>query len=1178
MNTRKIIPALISLGLIFFEGCDNLILDKPDSPTAAPPPSGHGTVLVSLAGANVLPSPNARTMLPQNPEFTRYGLEFFTDADGNDSSGEQYSLTNSRFQLQLPAGDYYILANGYNGEVLVAQSAKNKEGKIDKVTVSEGSFVEANFVLKPYMAPTVNGVLGFSLSWDSLSNMPDRAELEIKQYGDYDNDSSTDDTAEPIVPSLISGFTQAGPGTILLVDKAAAFINLSGSLSLPAGGYDLKISVTMNQGKPVSRSDIAHVYSNLTTPAVFHYGGGDLLLSNTSPDSGAAFITGFTFAETPNATTVIGSQPGADGTRLIMIMVPEGTELKDNPDTTGNIEGLTPNVECAPGSSIIAPLAPDGTTSYAKGEIDFTAPTIWTAQARNGAIQRYTVVVSNAPVDTDNKKITYFFFKNYADYPGIIDQEAKTIMVRLPYGTTVTSLTPIISIIGYDVVKNGGGAIEAADFSSSKSFDVYATSGHTDSAKTYTVTVELAANTDKEITQFAIDGYPDVPAVINNGTETITATLPYGVSRANLTSLILYKGKKLEPASGAAQNFSAPVYYTVTADNDTQKTYKVTLDNAPPNTDAGIFDFRITNVPLAKVVIGQKPRQDGKIPIVIQVPFGTNEKNLITSITLADSSATISTPSGSPVPFGNENNNQEAVYTVTAQDTVTKKDYAVVVSAGGQYLYVNGATGDDTWPDYYDGQSPDRPFKTLAYAVKKASETNSSINHIFVTGELNADNQQVGGGDSNSVIAINGTGGEKITVTGMGAGATFKGTTNKRVLSVTGGADLVFENITVTGGNVSGNGNGISSGNGGGIYIGGDTSGVYSKVKFSGGGITGNTASGSGGGVYIEGSGAPDANSASEFTLENASISGNTALGASPSDAPLISLAGGGGVCVSGDALFWMSSGTIANNTAGKKTGSTYSGGSGGGVLVRATLFDTNYAGTPANLGFIMSGGTISGNNSYGNSSPHGGGGVYTASGEFDMQGGSITSNYSKRQGGGVFVHSKAVFNASGFSSITGNDGVGSSKGLCSRGVTEMVGNAQADTVYVWNPLAEDGGIDANMFTMAQNARVGGVVLAHSTEKRNFINLANTIDGAGPIANIDLEGHLTPPNYTFVDTNIKDWLDKAILVGADSTLTANIQRFSLGTFVGGTTLSLSPYELKVVDHSPDPKTGDLKKK
>jgi hypothetical protein len=1191
MKKNTIIPAFIFLTLMFLAGCENLTLTGPDSPKADP---GHGMVLISLAGVNVLPSPDARTMLPQNPEFTRYELKFFTDITGDyPSTMGPYSFTKSITQLQLPVDIYYIRANGYNdnGEVPAARS------DIVTVTVTVASLTPADFKLEPYIEPDVNGILNFSLSWDSLARMPARAELFIEQYGDHDGNSLTDETWESLAPSYIpQELRQTGPGTILLVNKAAAFINLNGSLSLSPGEYRLTMTLTMDEGvSEVSRFDIAHVYSNLTTPAAFHYGGGDFLLSNASPDPGAAFITGFTFTETPNATTVIGSQPGADGTRLIMIMVPD---KKVDGVTPLDLADLTPVVVCADGSSITSPL-PSNRSSYTHGEIDFTNPTVWTAQARNGAVQKYTVVVSKAPNTSAEKQIIYFFFqdrtdllniKNYADHPGIIDESGSTIHVILPNGTAVNNLYPIISILGKGVSRRDGSmdvAVGAFDFSSaytggtSVTYRVYAEDA---TSRDYAVTVDVAPSTEKQITKFVIDGYPSVYVTIDEGQETITGKLPYGVSLDRLTPLVQYIGKKLEPLSGTMQNFSAPVYYTVTAGNNSQKTYQVTLTNEEAEKNTGIFDFVITqlivneipadppnhpyvsaktytgNTP-AKVVIGQKPRADGKIPIVIQVPFNTDEKRLIPTITLSSASSTISpappitVPLPGAIPFGNAGNPKEAVYRVSSQGNAAYQDYVVVVSMGGQYFYVNGDTGSDTEPDYYHGMTEDRPFRTLAHAVEEASKLGSGIDHIFISGELNAGNQ-TDGGDSNSVIAIDGTEGKTITVTGMGGGATFRGDTNKRVLSVTGGADLVFENITVTGGNVSviDSGVGTESGNGGGIYIGGN-----SKVKFSGGSITGNTATSptsSGGGVYVEGSTDGNINTLSEFTLENASIIGNTALGTSTT---LASLAGGGGVCVSGDALFWMASGTIANNTAGKKTGNTYSGGSGGGVLVRGTLFDTTYDKSYDNLGFLMSGGTISGNNSYGNSSPHGGGGVYVASGEFDMQGGSITSNYSKRQGGGIFVHSGAVFNASGYSSITGNDGVGSSKGLCSRGVTEFMGNAQADTIYVWNPLAidaEGNQEDYNSFTLGENARVGGIVLAYSAEYRNYIILADNPIGTGQIGIIDLESHLNASG-SFAGQLEPDWLGQTIITGNNTTLKkvlgitpSGLSRLPLNSFTG----------------------------
>jgi hypothetical protein len=218
-----------------------------------------------------------------------------------------------------------------------------------------------------------------------------------------------------------------------------------------------------------------------------------------------------------------------------------------------------------------------------------------------------------------------------------------------------------------------------------------------------------------------------------------------------------------------------------------------------------------------------------------------------------------------------------------------------------------------------------------------------------------------------------------------------------------------------------------------------------------------------------------------------------------------------------------------------------------------------------------MSGGSISGNKSNGNASPHGGGGVYVATGAFAMPGGNITLNTSKRQGGGVFVHSGAIFNVWGNSSITGNIGVGSSKGICSRGITNIRENAQVDTVYVWNPLKEDGGITQDQFTLTSNARVAGIVLAYSAEHRNYINVVEDAQtpftGSDQIALVDLEGHLT--NYSFVDNDITgDWVKQKILVGSYATLNKYLARFPLGSFVGGKTISLKTgYKLNVASEA-----------
>ncbi|MDR0642700.1 MAG: hypothetical protein LBG07_09605, partial [Treponema sp.] len=456
------------------------------------------------------------------------------------------------------------------------------------------------------------------------------------------------------------------------------------------------------------------------------------------------------------------------------------------------------------------------------------------------------------------------------------------------------------------------------------------------------------------------------------------------------------------------------------------------------------------------------------------------------------------------------------------------------------------------WPDYYNGESESRAFKTLAKAVHAASRSNS-INKIFVSGELNANTEkgayenagvssgfQSSGGDSASVFNLIGTNGKTITVSGIN-NAVLRGTSGKRVLSVTGGANITFENIAVTGGD--------TTGNGGGVYIDGDC-----KVKFSGGSITGNKAA-SGGGVYVHG---PDSGSNDgEFYFIGGSISGNTATGTKVgSIANPVTTQGGGGLYVGGRITATLYNATVANNTA--------QGGSGGGVLIAAANPNNNSGYRDAEeFGLNMFGGSISQNNSYGAASPHGGGGVYVAQGAFDMDGGNISGNYSKRQGGGVFVWHNARFNASGNSSILNNDGVGSSKAICSRGYTEMMGNARADKIYIWNnndnPKFSQ---EPDSFNIAQNARANGIVLAYDDsdsgrhQTRNYINILG-LNGSDPVATIDLEGHLTDGLFKTMDLE-PDWLGKTLIKTNNS---ADIARFPLGTFVGSGTRSLSSYEI-----------------
>jgi hypothetical protein len=1236
----------LTLAGLFLGGCK-----QPLDPESRIIPGGVGLLSVSLSGpqepAALTADPGAaRTMLALDPEFSSYELLISPDPEtvtgGAGTGSKTYSSSSGSFQIMLPTGTYTVSAAGYTGDKRTAKSID--DGPVEQVSISGGTQTDITRTLHPYMDEDVYGALHYSLNWDAVGQIPARAELLVEQYDDSNGGLWT---GIPI--SLINESVTAGSqrGTILLIRRETGLVQQSGVLALPPGEYRLTTTVAMDgPNPPVSRTDIAHIFSNLSTPAVFVYGSGDLTVTGPGTDAGSGFITRFNFTETPGAVSIVGSSAGPDGTRLIMVMVPDTTDLTR----------LTPVVECAEGAQITSSPypafpGPDGKPAWSAG--DYSRPTAWAAEGRNGVTQPYTVIVTG-PASGDCL-ITNIAFQetSLAVDELIIDQANRSITVKVPNGTRASfpnyRLTPIFEKIGTDLKLVDpeylddtthdsplSGPIEFMDDGiPARIFRVYAQSGAT---KTYTVFILEALNTEAEIINFVFDGYPDHPGSISlaGGTNyTITVPpLPYGTPLTSLKPLITYKGS-LNPGSGVEQNFSVPVSYTVTSENGANtKTYTVTVTTEAANRDTGIFDFVITNVPRAKVVIGTKPRADGKIPIVVQVPYATSPltpkdsgdpdgpkwtdlKALIPLITLSSgdsvfinpndanpsTASPISPPNGTTdvIPFNNQNNYQEAVYRIKAQ-AGNIQDYVVVAAREVQYYYVK-ASGDDTDPDQYNGGSESTPFRTLAYAVRKAVE--HEVDHIYVIGTLN--NSSEGGawentsateagdpvpsgsfgefgsttapatGGGQSVFNLNGTGRNgaapwRIYITGIGSNAILQGAPDKRVISVSGGAHITFENITIR----SGGGGAAYGGNGGGMYIGGG-----STVIWKSGSIIDSRAL-SGGGVYVDNS---------EFDFMTGSISGNTAAGSTATNfttgnSPVVQ--GGGGVYLNGvESLFWLANGEISGNSTA---------GSGGGVLVNGSAVPDEPNDNDLNPdndmphNFIMSGGTVKGNTATGGFWPHGGGGVFTAKGVFEMMGGQIMNNTSTRQGGGVFVWSRAVFYMDGDSSVTANSGVGSSKAICSRGVTTLRGNAQADKVYIWNYSkgSWNNGF-GDEFTLMEGARLSGLVLAFADDpqnNRNYINIVQSdrlpggaffTGGTDPITTIDLESRLNANgSFSTTATIDGDWLGKYLIKNGGNNIpsgqaAALIKRFPLGSYTSGApSRSLSTYTLDT--------NGTLKKK
>jgi hypothetical protein len=276
------------------------------------------------------------------------------------------------------------------------------------------------------------------------------------------------------------------------------------------------------------------------------------------------------------------------------------------------------------------------------------------------------------------------------------------------------------------------------------------------------------------------------------------------------------------------------------------------------------------------------------------------------------------------------------------------------------------------------------------------------------------------------------------------------------VVKVTGGAQVVFSNITIDGKNNRSTGTTLNRA----LYIEGAkvTLGagahLVGKYKF----LTnyGNIGSG-GGAVYVK-SGELIMNDGSTITGE----AGNPDMDTSD-DMPF----SGGGVYVDSAGTFTMNGGTVSGYAL-----------SGGGIFSSGTftmnngeisgcttnpflwfVFTNPFGGAGVYVAggtFTMNNGTIKDNIRYNNSLTGGGGGVFVAGGEFLMKGGAISGNEAEgSSGGGVYVSEEGEFQMEKDAIISENTAEGNGGGVYNRGTFTMKG----DTISGNRTDGEGGGV-----------------------------------------------------------------------------------------------------------------------
>jgi len=212
-----------------------------------------------------------------------------------------------------------------------------------------------------------------------------------------------------------------------------------------------------------------------------------------------------------------------------------------------------------------------GTDPYSVTTGDFNGDSKLDLAVANNGTNNVSILINTTL--SPAKAITTFTISGQSGTT-TINESSHTIALTMPYGTDVTALEPTITITGASVSPASG---VPHDFTTNPS--TYTVTAEDASTQAYAVTVTVALNPAKAITAFTIPGQTGA-TTINESAHTIALTMPYGTDVTALVPTITITGASVAPASGAANDFTAPATYTVTAADTTTQAYTVTVSVA----------------------------------------------------------------------------------------------------------------------------------------------------------------------------------------------------------------------------------------------------------------------------------------------------------------------------------------------------------------------------------------------------------------------------------------------------------------------------------------------------------------------------------------------------------------------------------------------------------------------
>ncbi|MEM0939765.1 MAG: DUF5018 domain-containing protein [Bacteroidota bacterium] len=228
-----------------------------------------------------------------------------------------------------------------------------------------------------------------------------------------------------------------------------------------------------------------------------------------------------------------------------------------------------------------------------------------------------------------------------------------------------------------------------------------------------TISPASGSNVAADILSFELSGQIGT-STINTTTHSIDILVAPGTDLSSLTPTIsVSSGASISPASGVAQDFTNPVIYTVTGnDEETLQYWNVAVSNASTGTD-------IVSVDLEQ---GENMNIDATDHTVnISVSPGVGLTSLDPAFAIS-SGATLSPASGSTQDFTNP-----VTYTITAQDGVTTQNWTVSATS----IVPNNET--DILAFGFGGQTGDPVIDPTNHTVTVEVAQGSNITSLIPT-------------------------------------------------------------------------------------------------------------------------------------------------------------------------------------------------------------------------------------------------------------------------------------------------------------------------------------------------------------------------------------------------------------------------------------------------------------